>query len=114
MISRPKQSKFMGHVYKIVYRPSGTIKGEDGCELDGETDNQKTVISIEDGMVPSRERTVLIHEVIHQLFNSSSLDLPDDIEESVVTHLGLALGAHIQDNPLFWRYCTRRIPKDRT
>ncbi len=113
-IDRPRQSKFMGHVYKILYKPSGTIKSKEGEELSGETDNHKNVIEIEEGMVPSKERVILIHEMIHQLINSSAIEIPEDLEESVVTHLGMAMGAHISDNPLFWRYITRRIPKEKS
>ena len=104
---RPRQSRHMGHIYKIRY----VTDLKDGEEhLSGQTDNDKAVILIEEGMPTSKERETLIHEVLHQLLEISGL--PDDIEEQVCTIGGAALGAHIDANPLFWKYVTRRLPKD--
>jgi hypothetical protein len=111
---RPRQSKFMGHVYKIRYLPAGSIKNKEGEELNGETDNQKNTIDIEEGMMPSKERVIILHETVHQIFDSLAIEIPEDLEEALVTHLGMSLGAHIADNPLFWRYICRRLkpPKE--
>lgn len=108
-LERPRQSKFMGHVYKIKYQVE--VKSEEGDTLCGETDNNKCTILIEEGMPATKERETLLHEVIHQLRDNNTL--PYEQEEALVTHLGAALNAHIADNPLFWRYVTRRIQKDK-
>lgn len=107
MTARPRQSRFMGHTYKIRYLAE--VKNSDGDCLSGETDNDKAIIDIEEGMVPSKEREVLVHEVLHQIIES--FPLPEDLEESLVTYLGAGLSAHIDANPLFWKYTTRRLPK---
>jgi hypothetical protein len=107
MTERPRQSKHMGHIYKIRYAPE--IK-EGEVSLCGQTDNAKGIILIEEGMPPSKERETLIHEVLHQILEVSGF--PEDIEEQICTYGGAALGAHISENPLFWRYITRRLPKE--
>jgi hypothetical protein len=104
---RPKQSKHMGHMYRIKYVKE-LKEGED--ILCGQTDNDKAIIQIEEGMPASKERETLLHEVLHQLLEISGF--PEDIEEQICTYGGAALGAHIDANPLFWRYVTRRLPKD--
>jgi hypothetical protein len=102
---RPRQSKFMGHVYKIRWLQE--VKNSEGDPLNGQTDNDKAIIEMEEGMVPSKERETLIHEVLHQILESYTM--PDDMEEGLVTYLGAGLASHIQDNPLFWRYASRRL-----
>jgi hypothetical protein len=105
---RPRQSKHMGHVYKIKYVTE--IKDDEGCVLNGQTDNDKAIVLIEEGMPASKERETFLHELLHQLLEVCGL--PEDVEEQVCTYGGAALGAHISENPLFWRYITRRLPKE--
>lgn len=111
-MNKPLRSRFMGHDYKIVWQPKGSIKLEAG-RCYGLTDEEEQSIQIEDSLPPTLERSVLIHEVIHQLVNSSALNEVDgEMEEKLAEFFGEALTSHIKDNPLFWRYVTRALKKD--
>jgi hypothetical protein len=100
----------MGHDYQISWEPAGTILSGDESEVRclGLTDETTQSIRIEDGLPPSLERAILIHETLHQLLNSSGLYLPAEVEEAVVTFLGEALYSHIHANKGFWKYIQSR------
>lgn len=104
---RPSQSVFMGHVYRIVYSEKVTVEGSEAW---GACDNNKQEIEIQKGMNPTRERAVMIHEVMHQLLNFGG-GVPDESEERLVTWLGDAIGSHIEANPEFWAYVCRKAKK---
>lgn len=110
-MARPKRSRFMGHDYSISYVPSGSVKDDDGSACWGITDPIAQVIRVEDNLTHDRERCVTLHEVLHQLFYYSRLDLDDEAEESIVSFLGDALVGHLKDNPSFWRYLQERQPQ---
>ena len=71
----------------------------------GLTDNDRGWIQIEDNLRPSKEREVLIHELLHQMLAANRPSwLDTDMEEDVCAFLGVALGAHLDANPLLWKY----------
>lgn len=109
MIDRPRQSKHLGHIYKIkwVKAPSA-----DGVPANGTCDAANNIIEIEEGLLPSLERETLIHEVLHQMLKSG-VTVPENLEEPIVQYLGAAIGAHINENPKFWAYVTRKFPNAR-
>jgi hypothetical protein len=104
----------MGHDYKIVWKPKGSVKAEGPggkkFQCYGLTDEATQTIQMEDGNPPSLERSTLLHEVFHQMINSSSaLDIDGELEERIAEFLGETFTSHIRDNPAFWRYVTAPI-----
>jgi hypothetical protein len=113
-MDRPVSSKFMGHEYEIKWFPKNeiTLNPEDtgapvAIRCFGLTDMEHLTISIEEGMPPTLEKAVLVHEVLHQLCASSGLGLDPELEEKIVTFYGEAIHAHVQSNKSFWRYILR-------
>ena len=103
----------MGHDYQIIWEPKGTIiTEEDEVQCLGLTDETTQSIRIEDGLPHTLERAVLVHEVLHQLLNSSGLALPAEVEEAIVTFLGEGLYFHIHANKSFWKYIQQKPAKD--
>lgn len=118
-MKKPLRSRFLNHDYRISWEPKNSINIEADVggvptpiRCLGLTDEEEQSIRIEDTLPDSLERAVLIHETLHQLFNSSGLGLGYDEEEGIVSYLGEALAAHIRENPTYWRYVTRRTPKN--
>jgi hypothetical protein len=115
-MNKPLRSRFMGHDYKILWEPSSsiTLMGPNGEEVRcyGLTEEGDQTIRMEDSLAPTLERAILLHETLHQLINSSGLELDGEVEEKVVTFLGEALGSNIQSNPAYWRYVTRPIKEN--
>lgn len=109
-MNKPTKSIFMSHEYSIVYSDKVVVEGVGDAY--GSCDHTKQEIEIQRGMRPSKERAVLLHEVLHQLFNHG-IELPDDLEEKVVTWLGDALGSHIDGNRELWAYLTRDTKRTR-
>ena len=107
--TRPLRSRFMGHDYRVVWCKPGSIHIE-GTNCYGVTESHEQRIRMDGGLPPTREREVLIHELIHQIANELGWALAGDAEEEMADKLGRSLAAHIQDNPTFWRYVTRRLP----
>lgn len=102
---RPRQSVYMGHAYRISWAPRGTVKQDDGTPCWGLTDTDTHTIHIERGMRPTKEREIVLHEVLHQLYDSSVLsEVPAEVEEPLVTYLGRAIGAHMEENLELWEY----------
>lgn len=110
MSNRPTQSHFMSHTYEIEWVPQESIEVEGG-RCWGLTEHAEHRIRIEDTMPQSREREVLLHEVLHQMFMQSGLPLSHEEEEAVVRFFGGALIHHLDQNPKFWRYISSRKHK---
>ena len=96
---RPKQSKFLGRVYKFVYVPE-LVSGDD--ELYGLCVHDEQKIYIQEGQLPDIEKSTILHEVLHQLLLTLEMDTPT--EERVVNHLGHSIIAHMKDNKKFWEF----------
>ena len=111
-MDRPKRSKFLGQQCKIVYVPSIPDPDDPTKTLFGHWDGTSKSISIEDGLDHSREREILVHETLHQVFATSGLAWKDAQEELVVTFLAGALISHIQENQKFWKYVLEPTPPD--
>ena len=107
MISRPKRSRFAGHIYSVAFCPVSTLL-VDGNEAWGETDHAAREIRIEDGLHPDKERTIVMHEILHQVLELSNVALDEDVEEKVCTALGDALIGHMRDNVGLWRYLLQK------
>lgn len=100
----------MGHDYSITYVPSGTLSaGGDMCW--GLTDTNEQTIQVEEGLSHDKERSITLHESLHQMITYSGLELDDETEEAIVSYLGDALVGHMRDNPSFWRYLVQRPAK---
>jgi len=102
---KPQRSKFMGHNFRIKWVPKVEV---DGTESYGCCDTDSATIKIQTELLPAKERATLLHEMCHQIFDNFTV-MPAGLEEPLIEYLGEALAAHIEQNPLFWRYVTRRI-----
>lgn len=57
-------------------------------------------IILRPGMAPGFTRQIMLHEIIHQLFDDSGgIDLPGDLEETVCQSLQAPLLGVLKDNP---------------
>lgn len=107
-MGRPLRSQHLGRRFRILWEKAGAIvlrRGNETVHCYGLTDTEKGTIRIEQNMRPSKEREVLVHEVLHQLLAANQLDwLDGDKEEALVEFLGVHIGAHLDENPGLWRY----------
>lgn len=111
MIGRPKCSRFMGHDYSIAFVPENSLQNAEKEDLCGETNHSLQAIRIEDGMHPDKERSVVLHETLHQILALGNANLPEDIEEDICSLLGDALLGHMRDNVSYWRWLMRQQKK---
>jgi len=98
----------MGRSYTIEYHPHGSLKNDSGDAVWGDTDHEKQLIRIEDGLPHDKERATLIHEVFHQFFALLNITVTDELEEHICTVLGEATMGHIRTDPNFWRYVMQK------
>jgi hypothetical protein len=110
VIQRPKRSRFAGRTYVVTYEPQGSIVIDDKPSWGG-ADHEAQAICVEDGLHHDKERTILMHEVLHQIIELSNTELPEEVEEKICTVLGDALVGHMRDNVMLWRYLLQRPPK---
>jgi Zn-dependent peptidase ImmA (M78 family) len=101
-MDKPKASVFMGHSYRLEWGPD--LKAEDGDKAFGITDHERSVIKLDSGMNPERERETMLHEVIHQMLTHSALGLREKQEEKLAEFFGNAIAHHLMVNKPFWRY----------
>jgi hypothetical protein len=105
---KPAQSQHLGRRFKILWQKAGSITlrvKNATIHCYGLTDTEKGTIRMEEGLRPSKEREVLVHEVLHQLLATQQFEWLDPTrEEEVVQFLGVALGAHLAENPGLWTY----------
>jgi len=90
------------------------LKNEADEPVWGDTDHEKLLIRIEDGLPHDKERSTLLHEVLHQLFTTYNITVADELEEHICTVLGAGLLGHLRLNPRFWRYVLLNPPKKKT
>jgi len=109
-IKRPEKHRVAGAILSIKWEPKGAIT-QDGDHCFGVTANDTHDVRIEDGLPPFLERDTLMHELLHVLIRRGKLDIDEDEEEKVCELLGTALVGHIQDNPTFWRFMTKKVDK---
>lgn len=96
-----KEIKIMGIPFKIVEKPV-VCKGENGLTR-GVIDFSNDTIEIDEELSPERKEQVLIHEILHAIF-----DLIGDEElakdEKTVQSLSAALHCVIKENNLCLEY----------
>lgn len=79
----------------------------DNARSYGMCDRTTTTILIRKGMSPSREREVVLHEVVHAAYDVSGLTCKDDCpEEMVVNDLSFCLLSVLRENPKLVAYLT--------
>ena len=67
--------------------------------LYGMSDKSTERIVIRPGMSPGFKRQIMIHEIVHLLFDDSGLELETDVEEQICLSLQAPLLAVLKDNP---------------
>lgn len=93
-----KEIKIMGIPFKIVEKPV-VCKGESGLTR-GAVDFSNDTIEIDEELTPERKEQVLIHEILHAIFDSiGDEELTKD--EKTVQSLSAALHCVIKENNLF-------------
>lgn len=70
-----------------------------GIRLYGMGDKSQQLIQLRPGMAPGFARQILIHEIVHQLFDDSGLELETQAEEQICLSLQAPLLGVLQDNP---------------
>lgn len=70
-----------------------------GQQVFGMGSKSQQIIMLRPGMAPGFARQILVHEIVHQLFDDSGLELEDALEEQVCLSLQAPLLAVLKDNP---------------
>lgn len=96
---RPRKVSILGRVFKITYVIKGPLEDD---EL-GEVDLSTQKMSILEGLSADKERSVVLHEIIHGI--DDILDL--GLSEEQVNGLENGLFAVMRDNPRVIAYIRR-------
>lgn len=81
--------------YQVIEAPSAEL-GDDNHLADVSHSFQR--IRIQDGVPESRQAHLVVHEVLHALFDDSGLNPPRDEEERLVEALTPRVTAFLADN----------------
>lgn len=79
-----------------------------GSENIGETDHIKQIIYIKKSLSPERKKIVLLHEILHSIFEQLGFDEQHD-DELLINALSTALYRVLVDNTLFWFSTSLRL-----
>jgi len=114
---RPRKAEANGITFRIDWVPLGSILSEPDeegfqAECYGMCHTDLHSIEVCDGLEHNRERRTVLHEHLHQLIHCSALELPDDLEETVVRFFDSALIGSMRRNPSLWRYLLTPPPPD--
>lgn len=107
MSSLPKTIIVSSVEYKI--REVNKIYDREAGECKGMTYGNTKRIDIEKSMIPSEKSVIVLHEILHSIFNEYNIRIPFDIEEDVVSHMAPALHNLLVDNPDLMDYFTKEI-----
>lgn len=107
-MDRPRRSRYASRDFSVQWKKEVTL-GEDQCN--GLCSIDSRTIEIREGLPPEFEAEVLVHEVLHQLWNFGGLPSDVDVEEQIVGYFGKALTAHMKENPGLWRYVGSQLRK---
>lgn len=97
----PKTLKIGPYRYEITFKKD--LTNDKGDALYGWCQNGEHTISIRTDLPIERERTTLVHEVLHALWDMSALP-NKPAEEQAISTLAPLLIAFLEDNPKFLRY----------
>ena len=101
-MKKPTSVKVMGFDYDIVWEPQQI---HDGKEYNwGMCDNEKQCIQVWDGLTGQRKRQVLVHEIIHVIFELMAVVHGN--EENVCDCVSLGLYCVLNDNPELMKWIT--------
>lgn len=102
----PKQIKIGGYKYKVVKSKEPIV--HNGGECMGLHLPIEQEIKIKVGLSKECEAEVLLHEIMHSLFDQYAIDLfngaTNNMEEVAVSALGRGLMSVFHDNPKFAKY----------
>lgn len=103
MSKMPTRIKVGGHVYRVREWDRADARSRNRW---GETSHRDLTIDVDEDCPEPRRKEVLLHEVLHCIFNEWNID-PRDGEEKVVSAMALGLVAVLRDNPKFLRWLVR-------
>lgn len=95
--------------YRITTSATEHLSFEDEMSerLHGLSDASRAVIALRPGMDEGWTRTILVHEILHQVFQHSGMTgLTSDDEEQIIRHLQSGVLGVLRDNPELVRYLT--------
>jgi hypothetical protein len=92
--------------YTVSEDATDHLLAEDGMSqrLYGMGDKSQQVIQLRPGMAPGFKRVIMLHEIVHQLFDDSGLELESQAEEQICLALQAPLLAVLKDNPELVRW----------
>ena len=87
--------------YRVTDDPTELLDKELGLgdQVFGMGNKAEQIIILRPGMAPGFARQILIHEIIHQLFDVSGLQLEKDVEEQVCLSIQSPMLGVLRDNP---------------
>ena len=89
------QLTILGFTYTVLFQPQQIHDGKDYNW--GMCDNEKQIIQVWRGLTPQRQRQVLVHEIIHAIFELMAIEQGN--EENVCDCVSLGLVVVLKDNP---------------
>ncbi len=96
----PKSIKIGYNDYAVVEVPAGNIPG-----CDGHIEHNPPQITVADDMLPGRAANVLLHEIMHGIYDLHSMD------EGSVNTFANGLCVVIRDNPGFAAWLAEHLEK---
>jgi hypothetical protein len=87
--------------YTVTTDAEAHLVAEDemSSRLYGMSDKSSQRIQIRPGMAPGFTRQIMLHEIVHQLFDDSGLELDNQVEEQICLSLQAPLLGVLRDNP---------------
>lgn len=92
----PNKIKIGGIIYEVQKVDSCVV---DGMECFGSISSSKQLIELVSDMEEGIAQSVLIHEILHGVFDFMGIARPVDEEEDLVERISTALHMIIIDNP---------------
>lgn len=97
----PKQLKIGGLVYKIIWQDEPIIvEGKGDKAHGGMIDFTHGEITLQSGMSPDYTSLILLHEIIHGIFEHMGVNTAVDDEEAIVNKMANGLHGVLKDNNL--------------
>lgn len=99
--ARPAKVRIGPVDYRISEDPGELLAQElgIGTQVFGMGDKAQQLIMLRPGMAPGFTRQIMLHEIVHQLFDVAGLELPTETEEQVCLSLQATLLGVLRDNP---------------
>lgn len=99
----PASVLIAGMRYRIEWRKKSWKLSND-MRVDGTCWPADHELAVNKALAGDRRAMVLLHEIMHAACDAAELQLPDKVEEEIVSHLSRVLFQILRDNPRVVRY----------